>query len=78
MVRILEFDLQWGLGNFSLHYHVKNGSEAYPASYPVGTWGSFHGAEVAGCKADRSTPSSANIKECVELYLHSPNMPSMA
>jgi len=28
-----------------------------------------------GCEADNSPPSSADVKECVELYLHSPNMP---
>jgi hypothetical protein len=27
-------------------------------------------------EADHSPPSSAEVKECVELYLHSPNMPS--
>jgi hypothetical protein len=25
-----------------------------------------------GCEADHSPPSSAEVKECVELYLHSP------
>jgi hypothetical protein len=29
-----------------------------------------------GREADHSAPSSAEVKECVELYLHSPNMPS--
>jgi hypothetical protein len=29
-----------------------------------------------GREADHSHPSSAEVKECVELYLHSPNMPS--
>jgi hypothetical protein len=29
-----------------------------------------------GREADHSPPSSAQVKECVELYLHSPNMPS--
>jgi hypothetical protein len=29
-----------------------------------------------GREADHSPPSSAEVKECVELYLHSPNMPS--
>jgi hypothetical protein len=35
-------------GNFSLHHRVQNGSEAYPASYPMGTRGSFPGAKAAG------------------------------
>jgi hypothetical protein len=30
----------------------------------------------SGCEADHSPPSSAEVKECVELYLHSPNTPS--
>jgi len=29
-----------------------------------------------GHEADHSPPSSAKIKECVELYLHYPNTPS--
>jgi hypothetical protein len=33
--------------NFSLHHRVQNGSGAHPA-YPMGTWGSFLGDEVAG------------------------------
>jgi hypothetical protein len=30
-----------------------------------------------GREADHSHPSSAEVKECVELYLHSPNTPSL-
>jgi len=29
-----------------------------------------------GCEADHLPPSSAEVKECVELYLHSPNTSS--
>jgi hypothetical protein len=29
-----------------------------------------------GCEADYSLPSSAEFRECVELYIHSPNTPS--
>jgi hypothetical protein len=36
-----------GAGNFSLHYHVQNGSGAHPASYPMGTGDSFLGSKVA-------------------------------
>jgi hypothetical protein len=36
------------LHNFSLHQHVQNGSGAHPASYPMGTRGSFPGGEAAG------------------------------
>jgi hypothetical protein len=35
-------------GNFSLHHSVQNGSEAHPASYPMGTTGSFPGSKAAG------------------------------
>jgi hypothetical protein len=34
-----------------------------------------HGVKLPGREADHSPPS-AEIKECVELYLHSPNMSS--
>jgi hypothetical protein len=63
-------------GNFSLHHRVQNGSGAHPASSPISIMGSFPGVKQPGREADHSSPSSAEIKECVELYLHSPNMPS--
>jgi len=31
----------------------------------------FLGVKRPGSEADRSSPSSAEVKECVELYLHS-------
>jgi hypothetical protein len=34
------------------------------------------GALFLGCEADDSPAASAEVKECVELYLHSPNTPS--
>jgi hypothetical protein len=34
-------------GNFSLHHPVQNGSGAHPASYPMGTRGSFPGGKAA-------------------------------
>jgi hypothetical protein len=37
-----------GAGNFSLHHRVQNGSGAHPASYPMGTRGSFPGDKAAG------------------------------
>jgi hypothetical protein len=36
-----------GAGNFSLHHHVQNGFGGHPASYPMGTRGSFPGGKVA-------------------------------
>jgi hypothetical protein len=35
-------------GNYSLHHRVQNGSGAHPASYPMGTRGSFPGGKAAG------------------------------
>jgi hypothetical protein len=37
-----------GAGNFSLNQRVKNGSGAHPASYPMGTRGSFPGGKASG------------------------------
>jgi hypothetical protein len=34
------------------------------------------GVKWPGCEADHSPPSSVEVKECVDLYLHSPNTPS--
>jgi hypothetical protein len=62
-----------GAGNFSLHHRVQNGSAALPASYPMGTRGSFPGVKRPGRGADRSFPSSAEVKECMDPYLHSLN-----
>jgi hypothetical protein len=43
---------------------------AHPASYPMGTKGTFLGGKAAGGETDHSPPS------CVDLHLHSPNMNS--
>jgi hypothetical protein len=37
-----------GAGNFSLHHRVQNDSGAHPASYPMGTRGSFPRGKAAG------------------------------
>jgi hypothetical protein len=37
-----------GAENSSLHHRVQNGSGAHPASYPMGTRGSFPGGKAAG------------------------------
>jgi len=37
-----------GTGNVSLHNRVQNGSEAHPASYSMGTKGSFTEVKAAG------------------------------
>jgi hypothetical protein len=37
-----------GAGCYSLHHCVQNGSGAHPASYPMGTRGSFLEGKAAG------------------------------
>jgi hypothetical protein len=44
---------------------------AHPASYTMGT-GSFPGVKRPGTGVDHSPPSSAEVKEKVELYFYSP------
>jgi len=65
-----------GTGNFSLHHRVQNGSWAHPASYPMGTRGTFPGGKVAEAWSWPLIPSSAEVKEGVELHIHSPNTSS--
>jgi hypothetical protein len=36
-----------GAGNFSVHHRVQNGSGAHPASYSMGSRGSFPGGKAA-------------------------------
>jgi hypothetical protein len=48
--------------DFSLHDRVQTGSGAPPASYPVGTWGSFPGVKRPGRETDHSPPSNAEVK----------------
>jgi hypothetical protein len=62
-----------GDGNFSLH-RVQNGS-APPLQPPI-QWvpGALSlGVKRPGRKADHSPTPNAEVKECVELYLHSPS-----
>jgi hypothetical protein len=40
-----------GAGNFSLHHRVQTGSGDNPASYPMGTRGSFPGGKAAGTRS---------------------------
>jgi hypothetical protein len=60
-----------GAENFSLHYRVQNGSGAHTASYPIGSRSSFPGGKAAGAWTWNSPSSRAEVKEWVELYLHS-------
>jgi hypothetical protein len=54
---------------------VQTGPEAHPASYTMGT-GSFPGVKRPGRGVDHPPPSSAEVKERVQLYLYSPSGPS--
>ena len=54
---------------------IQNGPGAHPASYTMGT-GSFMGLKRPGGGFDHPSPSSAEVKERVELYLYSPSGPS--
>jgi len=54
---------------------VQTGSEAHPASYTMGT-GSFPGVKRPVPGVGHPPPSSAKVKERVELYLYSPSGPS--
>jgi hypothetical protein len=67
-----------GAGNFSHRYRVQTDSGAHPVSYPMGTRGSFPGVKRLEREADHSPQSSAEVKECVELYPHSPKYVSIA
>jgi hypothetical protein len=69
---MIGFRVSAGAGNFSLHHRIPTGSGAHPASYPIGTRGSFSVVKRPWREADHSTLSSAEVKECVELYLYSP------
>jgi hypothetical protein len=47
--------------DFSLLHSVQPGSGAHPASYPMGTGGSFSWVKRSDREADRSPPSSAEV-----------------
>jgi hypothetical protein len=63
-----------GAGNFSLH-RVQNGSGPTQPPIQCVPGALSLRAKRPGREADNSPPSSAEVKECVELHLHSPNMP---
>jgi hypothetical protein len=46
--RVSRVRFRAGAGNFSLHHRVQNGSGAHPASYPMGTSGSFPVGKATG------------------------------
>jgi hypothetical protein len=46
--RMIGVRFSTGAGNFSLRHRVQTGSGAHPASYSIGTGGSFPGGKAAG------------------------------
>jgi len=54
---------------------VQTDPEAHPASYKMGT-GYFPEVKRPGRGSDQPPPSSAEVKERVELYLYFPSGPS--
>jgi hypothetical protein len=66
-----------GAGNFSLHHHVETGSGAYPTPYSMGTRGFFPGVKRPGREADRTPPSSAEVKNAWS-YISTPEYTFMA
>jgi hypothetical protein len=48
--------------NVSLHHRFQTVSGAYPASYSMGTRGSFPGVKRPGREANHSPPSTAEVK----------------
>jgi hypothetical protein len=70
------FESQQGLAIFL--FTIASWPAPHQASYPVGIRRSFPrvGVKRPGREADYLPPSSAEMKEWVELYLHSPNLPS--
>ena len=54
---------------------VQTGPQAHPASYTIGT-GSFPGAKRPGRGVHHPPPSSAEVKENVQLFIYAPSRPS--
>jgi hypothetical protein len=76
MIRVLGFDSQWGLGIFL--FTIASRTVLGPTHPPI-QWVSRApslGVKRPGREADHSPPSSAEVKECMDLYLYIPNMAS--
>jgi hypothetical protein len=75
-IGVLGSDSRPGLGNFL--FTTASRAALEPTQTPI-QWvpGALSlGIKRQGREADRSPPPCAEVKECVELYLHSPNTPS--
>jgi hypothetical protein len=76
MIGVLEFDSRRRLGIFL--FTTASRTALGPTQPPI-QWAPgalFLGVKRPGREAGHSPPSSAEVRECVELYLHSPNTPS--
>jgi hypothetical protein len=74
--RAIEVRSPTGTKDFSSSPCVQTGSGAHPASYLMGTGGSFSGGKARpGRDADHLPPSSAEVKNEKELYILSPHVP---
>jgi hypothetical protein len=75
-IGVLGFDSRRGLGIFL--FTIASRTALGPTQPPI-QWvpGALsRGIKRPGREADHSPPSSAEVKEWVELYLHSPNTPT--
>jgi hypothetical protein len=75
-IRVIGFDSRRRLGIFL--FTSASGTVLGPTQPPIQLVpGSLSlGVKRSGREASHSSSSSAEVKECVELYLHSPNTPS--
>jgi hypothetical protein len=71
---MLGFDSQQGPGIFLLTTASRSG--AHPATYLMVPGSLSLGVKRPGREADHSPPPSSEVKESVELYLHSANTSS--
>jgi hypothetical protein len=62
-----------GAGNFSLHHRLQTGSGAHPASYPMGTGGSFPGSKAAWAWSYTSTPRYVSMAWCLVFFKEGPS-----
>jgi hypothetical protein len=76
MIGVLEFDSRRGLGIFLFTTASRTALEPTQPPMQCVQGALSLGVKRPGREADHSPPSSAEVKECVELYLHSPNTPS--
>jgi hypothetical protein len=76
MIKVLEFDSRWWLGIFLF---TNMSRMALGLTQPPIQWvpeALSLGVKQPGHEVDHSPPSDVKVKECMELYLHSPNTPS--